>query len=174
MVVSEIHIRYEEADARLLPLLRHRVFHVTCAANLPAILASGRISANLDGTLPTAFGASRNSFFRLRDCVSVFDYRTATDEEIDKSLTKCTPWQAGRMCGFEIAIFFLNNAAGSRLEPWPLWKTTESYRQMVVPYVEAGHPGPIPLASIDELLKVTLHYEPSPLVLALQAARQRR
>lgn len=174
MISSELRLDYVHAYRVLLPLLRGRVFHVTCGANLPAILTDGQIKANVDGKLKTAFGSSENSFFRLRGRVSVFDYRTSTDEEIDKSLTKCSPYQAGHMCGFELAFFFLNDVACSRLEPWVLWKTAKPREDMgipgVVPYVEAGHPGGIPMADIDEILKVVMRYEPSPLELAVQAA----
>lgn len=174
MKISGLTFRYTEAETRLLPRLRGRVFHVTCWRNVPQIRENGEISVNRDCALRTGFGSSLNSFFRLRDCVSVFDYRNITDEQLDQSLRKCAPYQAGHSCNFELAIFFLSRSTFDRLEPWTLWKTAKPNGELgipgVVPYAEAGHPGPIQLKSIDELLRVKMNYAPSRLELAHRAA----
>lgn len=174
MIVSEIELNYRAAEAELLPRLRGRVFHVTCSAYLPAIFSDRSIKANLSSDLPTAFGGSKNSFFRLRGCVSVFDYRDVTQEQLEVSLRKCSPYQAGHRCNFELAIFFLSPSTYGQLVPWTKWKETESYGEMVVPHVEAGHSGDITLDSIDELLKVRMLYEPSAFELAVREARKKR
>lgn len=163
----------EHIKEELVPVLRGRAFHLTCLAYVPAILEAARIRVNTDGALATAFGFSKNSFFRARGCVSVFDYRAVTDEELDWSLSRCSPYQALGPCSNALAIFFLNQEASDRLIPWTLSKT-ESSTQMIMPYVEAGHLGDIPLASIDEMLQVKLPPDdPNSLPAMLRAAREK-
>ncbi len=170
MKISEIKVAYAELHNHIMPILRGRVFHVTCRSYVPAILKTGEISVNSDGKLSTAFGSADLSYFRLKGRVSLFDYRQhVTEEELNDSLIKCSPFQAGYHCNYELAIFFLTSRAYDRLESWRLWKPTEAYGQMVVPYVEAGHPGPISLPDIDELLQIWIHHEPGPHELAFRA-----
>lgn len=161
--MTETFLTLHEAELqdRLLPRLRGRVFHVTCAANRDSIAAAGAILPNLDYRLPSSFGASREGFFRLRGCVSVFDYRQVSDERLEDSLWRCSPWNAVRRCQYQLAVYFLAPEACAVLESWHLWGQQEAWRQMVVPHVEAGHPGPISLNAVDELLQVMI--EPHPI-----------
>jgi hypothetical protein len=169
MLRSELRIAYAEISSLLMPRLMGRRFHVTCRDRVPAIEAAGTIYHNLDRDLPTAYGSSSNSFFRNRACVSVFDYSIASAEQVDESLRKCTPYQAGRKCDWQLAFYFLRPEA--ELRSWKEWKETESWREMVVPFVEAGHEGDIPLSTIEELLEVWIDYQPGPLEVAIQQSR---
>jgi hypothetical protein len=127
---------------------------------------------NPDGRLASSFGSSSRSFFRLRGRVSCFDYRDLTEERLRDTFWRCTPWQAGRHCNYAIGIYFLSSAACAVLESYRRWHEEEAYTEMVVPYVEAGHPGPIPLTAIDELLRVSIEHVPHPLELALERVRR--
>jgi hypothetical protein len=163
-------LRLHESDCKsvLLPLLRGRALHVTCAAHVPAIAAAGAILPNSDGSFTSSFGSSTRSFFRLRGCVSVFNYRSATDERIEDSLWRCSPWQMGRRCKYELAIYMLSPATCAVLESTQLWHEQQAYDQMVVPQVEAGHPGAIPLSAIDELICVSIDHQSDWLERALE------
>jgi hypothetical protein len=86
----------------------------------------------------------------------VFDYRQIHDDSAGDTLWRCAPWHADRRCAYELAMYFLSPAACTVLEPWTLWRTQQRWDQMIVPHVEAGHPGAIPLASIDEVLRVSI------------------
>ncbi len=164
----------------VLPSLEARVFHVTRLDNLDGILKAGKILPNTDGVAKTTFGSASNSFFRNRGCVSLFDYRTATPEQIDTSLGKCSPVQPlySSSENVGIAILLLAPETCPQLIPWTLWKDEEAWREMVVPYVEAGHRGPVPLSLVDEILRVQV--EPTPgdndgsIVTALRRGRARR
>jgi len=160
-----------EGNAReqLLPLLRGRVFHVTCAANLDSIRSHGAILTDTDSTLLRPFG-SYNSYFRNRGCVCVFDYRTISDEDLNRAVMNCSPWQPADNCSSALAFLFLSEAGQARLRPWEEWKTTRSFSEMVVPYAEAGYPGPIPFDEIDEIIEVTFERGPEhPFLAALRA-----
>lgn len=169
MKTTNLHLRWDHLHDQLLPLLVGRVFHVTRLSHLKQILASGEIRSNVDGELSTTFGSS-NSFFRKRGCVSVFDYHLASPEQIYESILKCSPFNLP--CSDDpLAFLFLTAVSYDRLIPWTKWKDERAWSDKIVPYVEAGYPGPIPMTSIEEILRVIIDYRPSPLVEALEKAR---
>jgi hypothetical protein len=165
--------QFGEQEEKLLPLLIGRVFHVTNLNNLKPIVDSGEIRPNINGDLSTTFGFSSNSFFRKRGCISVFDYRFATAEQIEESLRKCSPYP-GASDGKEFAYLFLSECLHNRLIPWIKWKEEEAWGQMIVPYVEAGYPGPVSIGLIDEVFRVIIHPSQNPLVVALRQARRQK
>jgi hypothetical protein len=170
---STIHIPYREITKRLTPLVRGRVLHITCAANLPSILSDGAISGNADGRWASSFGSSRNGFFRVRNAVSVFDYRSVSDDEFEDAWMKCGPHRALSQCNYRIALLFLASESYKRLISWKLWAKEEAWEQMLVPHVEAGYPAPLPVSDIEEILELRTRYYPSRLERALWAARVR-
>ena len=137
---------------RLLPLLMGRVFHVTCGSNVQSIMHAGRIDTNRDGSRGGAFGRY-DSYCRDRDRVSVFDFRDVEPDQLERALMDCSPWQGVRDCGHCLGIFFLGTAACARLVSRNEWAAA-GWPKMLVPYVEAGHPGPLHVADLDELLEV--------------------
>jgi hypothetical protein len=169
---SELKLEYADVTTRLVPLLRGRVFHITCRSNVSSILQLGAISNDPAVQKAGAFGNYPNSFFKRRNCVSVFDYRNLSDEELDDALGKCGPHRALGVCGYEIAIFFLAETATAELIPWTVWKEREAYSEMVVPYAEAGYPRALSLSMIDELLEVSVHYVPSWIEQVMAASRK--
>lgn len=128
--------------------LEGKVFHVTKQAYWPNIVGSGKIRANKDGSLPTTFDSSHNSYFRKRNCVSVFDYRTPIDENIKDFRRRCHPFQAATPGGDGIVICILSPKVYYKLIHPPKGVTCE----MVVPYVEAGFPCAISLDYIDKAI----------------------
>ena len=141
-----------ESTADVRALLQGSVFHVTRRTNWQAIEASGKLLPNPGGNLRTTFGFSRNSFFRNRGCVSLFDYRAPATEEITDFRFRCDPLQPAEPGGEGIAILVLNPSICGRLISWTKWKEEEAYAEMVVPHVEAGHPGPISLEEVQRLI----------------------
>ena len=108
---STLSLKASECDERLLPLLLGRVFHVTSQHAFAEILASGQIHPNVNGTYTSPFGSS-NSYFRKRGCVGLFDYRAATPEQIEASISKCSPYPACE-CDGRLAFLFLSERAQS-------------------------------------------------------------
>ena len=169
MRARDLRLCSDDLRDTLLPLLLGRVFHVTCLAVADSIMTAGEIQPNRKATRSSPFG-STNAFFRNRGCVSLFDYRTASPQQIEDSLGKCSPYHVSA-CSNALAFFFLSNDALTALVPWTRWKEEGVSSEKIVPYVEAGHPGPILLTSIDELLRVAIQPKPDPIVDALQRGR---
>jgi len=155
----EVSCREDEFKERLYPLVESRVFHVTRRENVPGIVRSGGVSPNLDGTFPTTFGSSSNSFFKNRGCVSLFDLLHPTPQQIESRLPDCWPFQPAKP-GADIAILLISPAAFDDLVPWERWKEEEAWSEMVVPYVEAGYPGLLPLSLVDEIIEVEVQAAP--------------
>lgn len=173
MRITKLRILETKLLDALLPRLQGRLFHVSSLSNLDSITESGEIRPNQDGKYTTTFGSSANSFFRNRNCVSLFDYRSVTPEEFDDALGKCSPTRpASPDSG--IAIFLLGSSVNPALLPWSLWKQEEAWKEMVVPYVEAGHHGPISLALVDETIVVEVDEDPDSVFAVNRRARKKR
>ena len=136
--------------------LQGRVFHVTRLAYLSSIVECGEIRPNSDGALPTTFGSSNNAFFRNRNCVSLFDYRPEPTDEIKDFRLRCYPFRPAFPPNGAIAILILRPAAYETLIPWTKWKDENVLSEMVVPHVEAGYPGPLPLRLVEEIISIEI------------------
>lgn len=156
MDVKDLHLRRAEFNTQLLPQLVGRVFHVTALSSLRFILEDGAIRPN-DGRFESPFG-STNAYFKHRGCVSVFDYRVATDDQIETSLGKCSVLRIIRPA-LPIACLFLSETVQARLIPYTKDMLT---RGKIVPHVEAGHEGPIPISEIAAVLRVTIERDKWP------------
>jgi hypothetical protein len=132
-------------------LLEGKVFHVTSLPNWELILKSGSIAPNSDGQFTNTFG-SKNSFFRNRSCVSVFDYRVKPPEDNVDYRHRCHPLQPARPDTPGVAILFLHPVIYPKLLSWKLCRDEVMCRERVVPYVEAGHPGPISISFIENVI----------------------
>jgi hypothetical protein len=150
----DIQIDREDVQAALLPRLRGRVFHVSCYSNLHAIQTAGEIASNGEGKLQSSFGSAERSYYRLRGCVSVFDYRRVEESDLQLSLGACSPFQALWNCRDALAFFFLTEEALARLDVSGQSREALRSGHMVVPYVEAGYPESIPLSCVEEVLVV--------------------
>ncbi|MCP4261228.1 MAG: hypothetical protein GY774_27530 [Planctomycetes bacterium] len=157
MKKSYINIDKTKSREELMPLLEGHVFHVTKARFDHDIENCGKIVPNISGSLESSFGSSRNSYFRNMGCVSVFDFRKINDEEPVKHLHKCAPWSPLSKSE-PISIYIFNAAIHDNLISWIGWKSSD-LRQMVVPYIEAGHKGPIDLSVVDQIIYVSTECE---------------
>jgi hypothetical protein len=111
-----LQIEYARVREEMRPLLRDRMFHVSCCSTIEPILVDGGILSNELGKLSTSFGSSTHSYFRLRGCVSLFDSRNLSDEELLHALDACAPWSAARACNYQLAFWFLAPEAYFSLE----------------------------------------------------------
>jgi hypothetical protein len=154
-------------------VLEGRVFHVTRRESWAEIAAAGEIRPNVGGTLFSTFGFSSNSYFRNRGCVSVFDYRIAPNEEIRMFRARCSPFQPAEPGGLGIAVLLLKDTVYQKLIPWSRSKEDGVSSEMVVPYVESGHPGPISIVEIERIIFFRLTENSSSLAAALRRSRKR-
>jgi hypothetical protein len=146
---------HEDVCERLLPWLDKRVFHVSLRTNLEAILADGEIRANMDSSYRSTFGSSRNSFIRNRGLISLFDYRSATRDQIALAWDGCAPVQPAYQ-GKTVVFFFLSPAHLQNVISNDECGGQDAGREMMVPYVEAGHKGPISMKAIEEIMLAEL------------------
>ncbi|WP_206076590.1 hypothetical protein [Pseudoalteromonas rubra] len=129
------------------------VFHATTLENYKSILSSGGLIANLDGSRSSVFGNS-NGFFRLRSCVSFFDYRNLDDKKVYQHLYKCIPINIAREHA-AMAVLVLSKDAYSNLQLWTAWEQEKAYSLKVVQRIEIGYPDFVPMSSIDKVLMVS-------------------
>lgn len=136
--------------------LQGHVFHVTKLSFLSSIDQDGEVKPNRDGVLQTTFGSSKNSYFRNRSCVSLFDYRPVATEEIKAFRQRCYPFQPIVPGNSGIAILILQSEAYDNLIPWTHWKDEKAWSEMIVPHVEIGYPGALPVRLIAEIISVEI------------------
>jgi hypothetical protein len=154
-----LQIHEDALRIELLSRLIGRVFHVTTRRAYAGIRRHGSIRSNQDGKLPFVYSQSEASYFRKRGCVSVFDLRAATTEQINEALGKyyfLDPFPDNDRPTFLI----LGQSCYERLISWRAAFDEEGHGAMVVPCVEAGYPSEIPLSLIDSALLVTIKREP--------------
>jgi hypothetical protein len=176
MDIKGLTVNDAELRDALLPRLLGRVFHVAPLAVFDKICEAGEIRPNTNGKFPTAMG-STNSFFRNRGCVSFFDYRSASVKQINDSIGKCSPFRlpaSESEMDFEpkIAFLFLSKIAHGQLIPWTKWDEEKALSEKIVPFVEAGYPGPVPITLIEEALRVTITF-PTDSIAAVLRRRKR-
>ncbi len=153
--MKKVVITLCENDLRekLFPRLRGRVFHVTTRSAFAAILECGMVRPNDTGQFPFTYEQSKNSYFRIRGYVSLFDLRSASNEQLDDALMKYN-FLNPRFTEHRPVYLFFNCSCFALLTPWSKWKEDKAFSEMVIPYVEAGYPGEIDVGLISEALLV--------------------
>jgi hypothetical protein len=150
MEVQNLKISSRE---ELLPRLEKKVFHVTPKSNYQIILDSGGLHANKNNEFRSPFGNTTNGFFRLRNCISFFDYRIYGSKKWEEHAYKCMPTQVF-YDNQEAAFFFLKEEYFKNLVSWEKWKQEEAWSNQVVPHIEAGFENFVPLSHISEIILV--------------------
>ncbi len=165
------HIASGRPFDQLLPFLNGRVFHVTKDQNWPQILASGTLlPMPPEGQYVTSFGS--RSYFRERGCISLFDYRNFGEKKCQEHYWKCLP-TTPLAEESPIRILFLNPNHYELLIPWADWKI-DGVGKNVVPYVEVGIAGKVPLEYFGEVMLVTVTEDKNSLAYRLKLAQRRR
>jgi len=150
MIKSHIKL---DSKSELNQKLKGHVFHVTPTQNMPLIEKSKAVLPNINGERDSLFGNTVYGFFRLRGCVSLFDYRNYGSEEWEAHAHKCAPTLLLRQTD-SISILFLSENEYPKLESWMKWKEEEQWSQRVVPHVEIGYPGSLLFECFTEHLVV--------------------
>ncbi|PLY07489.1 MAG: hypothetical protein C0625_04750 [Arcobacter sp.] len=103
-----------KTENELFKMLYGKVFHVTDYSNLKSIINDKALLFNKDLKYKSLFGHQKNGFFRLRSCISFFDYRDCESEEFKEHSDKCEPLQL--LCKInKIVIFFFPRSQGHSL-----------------------------------------------------------
>lgn len=143
-----------QAVKRLYPELRGRAFHITTVPNFLSIVRTGAIMHNRDGSIRSNGGY--NAYFKNRGCVSFCDLHgnTKVKEVREAALSKYNIFGQGD--GEQFAYLFLAPEHHAKLLSWHVWKTEEAWSEMIVPHLEAGYPGCVPLEEIEEAMLIQL------------------
>jgi hypothetical protein len=165
MTEETLQVHERGLQAVLLPRLLKCVFHVTTLEAYALILSSGAIKSNQAGEFCFTFGQSEYSYFRKRACVSVFDLRTVNQDDLDLALHKYyflnPPFSKDKP-----VFLFLRESCFEQLIPWSKSKEDEGFSAMVIPHVEAGYPGEIPISLVERVLLVDTErdHRPDPVI----------
>jgi hypothetical protein len=123
--------------------------------NLEIITQCREIRPNIKGKFQTTFGSSCNSFFRNRDCISLFDFRVIEPETFERHIFRCRPTApASPECG--IAVLLTSENIHSSLLTFDLCHKEKAENEMILPHYETGHPGPINLKHITKIIEITV------------------
>ena len=159
MIRHTVAATREEWDAKVLPLLRGRVFHVTPEKGFDGISADGQIRSDPNGALGTGFISTSPSFARYYGLVSFSDLRAKSEQQIRDNSQCYWPEPAERAFYLilrEDACSKLISNSEISTRPLPEGIGLLNY----VPVTEACYPAPVSLGAIESVIEVIR--EPSP------------
>ena len=159
-VIDRLSLEQAELHDLLLPKLLGQVFHVTTLKAYAGIKRSGAVEPSASGTFELAFPNNAQSFSRRHDYVSLFDLRTATDDQIadvlDVRLNFLDPWAVARK---DPVFLLLSPKAYDQLIPWTVAQR-DCPDSMFIWHVEAWFPGRIPIQVLSRAIEVEVKRPP--------------
>ena len=141
-----------EADLmdQLLPQLRDRVFHVTTQEAWPCIEASGRILSSLPDCVPQY----DNAGLRHIGHVSVCDLRSLEEDDLQLAMDAYYFLDFRKESRGPVFLFLTESAIEDLAPYHELSDRINSLEKHIVPFIEAGYAGNLPLEEISEVLAV--------------------
>jgi hypothetical protein len=142
-------------------IVKKELCHCTTRNGLKGIFKSGKILPN-DGRFPDSFPKSQNSYGRINNLISLFDFKSATDQECEIGLGD---WYGSYFVNSKkrkkepvsISILLSRKMLASKLISYKkAWADIRSKKIWVqpIPYVEAYYPEPIPCDAITGYLLI--------------------
>lgn len=164
-----------QAQSSLFRELRGRVFHITSVSNFLEIVRTGTIRHNQGGELKS--NGSYNAYFKNRGHVSFCDLNNniRPRKVREAALSKYNIFGQGD--GERSVFLFLSPNSFEKLVPWTAWKKEKAWSEVVVPHLESGYPGCVPLAEVEEVLLLHIlisEHERSSCTALLNAMRESR
>ncbi|WP_156826409.1 hypothetical protein [Marinobacterium rhizophilum] len=169
--IIELTLEQVDAYSSIKPVLDGNIFHVTPLRNLDPILQAQEIRPNSSGNLEGAFGSYINSYARIRNRVSLFDFHNPPESKIEQHVRKCLPTR-GASSDQPLAFLFLSENFWPQVIPYSREEFEANLGHQVVPYVEATYPGPIPLHAINKIFRITFAEDPNSLASLLKRAHK--
>ena len=166
--VERVKVHQSELRTTLLDRLRGSVFHVTTQEAWPLIRSRGLVSSD-PPDLPVIKKWEYNAYFRQKSHVSLCDLRSVQESDLHMALHRYFFLDPRSGCPDPVFLI-LSSSAVNRIVTYgeAIDDATEA-GQMIVPFVEAGYPGDLPLAEITDVLIVDIDRPPpSPFVRMLQ------
>ncbi|MBN8792389.1 MAG: hypothetical protein J0I01_09200 [Stenotrophomonas nitritireducens] len=141
-----------QAERRLFQELRGRIFHITSTSNFLEIVRAGAIKHNRDGELKS--NGNYNAYFKNRGCVSFCDLHGNLQPRKVREAALRKYDIFGQGDGERSVFLFLHPSKYEKIISWTHWKAEKAWSEMVVPHLEAGYPGSVPLHEVEEALLV--------------------
>lgn len=157
-----IRARDDEWEAKVLPVLIGKVFHVTRPAGYSGICADREIRSNQNGSFPCGFPSPSLSFSRYYNCISFYDLRDRSRKEIELGWSGCHPLLLHQR-EEQVIYLILGPSEFVSLVPSreacarPLPAGIDVLNHIPL---ECWHPGPVPIESLENIIRVDR--EPSP------------
>jgi hypothetical protein len=155
---TKIECKKSDLEARVLPLLRGRVFHVTKLQTFDSIRAEG--IKNSRDSLPSSPWV--NSYGPKRGWVCLFDLRNTTDAQVEMARSKYNflrpPFSDADRNAH--VYLFMSESVWPHLISWKCAEQEKAWGEMFIPDVEAWYPGDIPISCVSDALVVTIESEP--------------
>ena len=134
---------------KLFPQLKPGLWHVTGPRGYLGIHETGFIEPST-GKHPHTFPQTENSFALHNGCVSLFDLASATEDECAFMSWKWTTFFS-HFRPFTVAFDLNRQLLSPNLLPYSASRTPGN-TTIAIPWVEAWHRGPIPVAAIQRYL----------------------
>ena len=169
--IIKLTLKQTDAYSCIEPMLHGNIFHVTPLQNLDAIIQTRELRPNSSGKLEGAFGNFKNSYARIRNRVSLFDFCNPPKSKIEEHVYKCRPTRHASS-DQPLAFLFIAETFWPQVIPYSKAEFEANLDQQIVPYVEATYPGPIPLHAINKIIKVTFTEAPNSFANLLKRAHK--
>ena len=166
--VEQIKIPKSELRTTLLDRLLGNVFHVTTQDAWPRI-RSGEVVLSNPPDHPSIKKWEYNAYFRRESHVSLCDLRSVRDNDLEMALGDYFFLDPHGGCSDPVFLILSRSAVDRIVTYDEAIDDAREAGQMIVPFVEAGYPGDLPLAEITVVLIVDIDRPPpDPFVAALQ------
>src|SRR5262249_5051027 len=134
-------------------LNRDGYWHVTSPQGLKGIYESGAIKPNVNGRFPVSWhDISQRSYGYIHNCVSLFDFAAATDEQFIQKWDNAHDILVGQSEPIKILLLLNGKQLLSKIIPnsdvWPRTRDGECYG--CIPFLECWYPDDIPVDAITK------------------------
>lgn len=135
----------------LIEIVRDGLWHSTTTEGFIGIVESGKILPSSTENKPFSYPQTENSYALLKRYVAVFDFYAATDEQMHEHYHG--KWSSFfPLKGPTIALKLDRDQLKDRLIPNSTAEEEVGIKKMLIPFVEAWYPVPIPLKAVSGAL----------------------
>ena len=167
--VERIKVHQSALRKTLLDRLRGSVFHVTTQDAWPLIRRTESVLANPPDDPAIKKWDEYTGYFQQISHVSLCDLRSVREHDLSVALQRYFFLDPRRGCPDPVFLIVSPSSVNAIVTYREAIDDATEAGQMIVPFIEAGYPGDLPLAKITEVLIVDIDRPPpSPFVQVLQ------
>ena len=156
-ITKKIVCALGDAEEKILPLLKGRIFHVTSYKSYASIMKTGFIKHNKNNDFELTFGQSENSYGRSKAYVCLFDLKTPTDEQFNEYKNNFDFLTLHAQVNKANVYFILspkiyNNIITNEVAYEEINKS--KIRKVIIPFLECFYPINIDINDIEQIIIV--------------------